>query len=234
MTFKFSFIRWLYIRRKNMVELITWISIALLLITGHVYTAFALLFLLSLVMIKPIFPDILRIAKNTYVIKFYNIFIWFLAYALSLKFLSYQTGIMEENLKYSPAIMAIPLSLTLVFCIAMIFSMAMLIALQILSHFSIFMTRTIKDKIVKSKFYLLSTRFLYVIPLLLPFIMLTTFISGPFFKIALLADSSFISDCGEKRKDKMYLRIDSNTCMVSTININFFNSSPEIIKSQKK
>lgn len=234
MNFVFLFIQWLYMRRKGLAELMAWFMIVVFLLTEHVYLGFSVLFLLSLVMILPIIPDILRIIKNAYVIKFYNIVIWFLAYTISLKLISYQTGITEESLKFSPAIMAIPLSLTLVFSIIMIFSMSMIFMLQILSYFSLLMTESLKTKIVKSHFYFFSTRFFYIIPILFPVLMLTTFVSGPVFKIALLADSSFVSDCGDKKKDKMYLRIDAHSCMVSNLNGNILVSHPEIIKSEKE
>lgn len=233
MDFIFSVTQWLYMRRKGVAELIAWCLVGVSLLTEHVYLGFIVLLLLSAVKILPIIHDIFRIAKNAYVIKFYNIVIWFSAYVISLKFLSYQTGIMEENLKFSPAIMAIPLSLVLAFAIIMVLSMSMMLMLQVLSHFSIFMTTRLKNKVVESRFYLFSTRSIYIIPLLAPVIVLTVFISGPVFKMALLSDSSFISDCGEKKKDKMYLRIDSHSCMVSTLDVNVFTSQPEIIKSEK-
>lgn len=225
--------QWLYMRRKGVAEFIAWCLIGVSLFTDHVYLGFIVLLLLSAVKILPIMHDIFRIAKNAYVIKFYNIVIWFSAYVISLKFLSYQTGIMEGNLKFSPAIMAIPLSLVLAFAIIMFLSMSMMLMLQLLSYFSIFMTTRIKNKVVESRFYLFSTRSIYIIPLLVPVIVLTAFVSGPVFKMALLSDSSFISDCGEKKKDKMYIRIDSHSCMVSTLDVNVLTSQPEIIKSEK-
>ncbi|WP_416412988.1 hypothetical protein [Pantoea sp. App145] len=233
MNFTFSVIQWLYIRRKGVLELTAWFLVGVFLFSDHAYLGFFVLFLLSAVKILPILHDILRIAKNAYVIKFYNIVIWFLAYTISLKLISYQTGIIEDNLKFSPAIMAIPLSLVLAFGIIMFFSMSMISILQVVSYFSLFMTTRFKTKIVRSRFYLFSTRSFYIVPLLAPIVILTAFVSGPVFKIALLADSSFISDCGEKEKDKMYLRIDSHSCMVSTLDVNVFTSQPVIIKSEK-
>lgn len=233
MKFFYQITQWLYSKRRGILELITWGCIALFLYREHVYISYALLFALSIVKTKPILPSVLRIAKNAYVIKFYNIVIWFVAYIISLKLISYQTGIDETNLKFAPAIMAIPLSLILVFCLVMIFTMSMIILLQILSYFSPFMTSKIKTKIVESKFYLFSTRSFYVIPLLAPVLIIIASISAPVFKIALLADSSFISDCGVKRKDKMYIRIDSHSCLVSTLDMNVFKTRPEVIQSEK-
>lgn len=159
--------------------------------------------------------------------------VWFLSYTVSLKMISYQTGVMEGNLKFSPVIMAIPLSLVLTFSIVMVFSILMLFMVQLLSNFSIFMTARLREKIVKSQFYLFSTRSFYIIPLMLPILILTGLLSQPIFRMALIADSSFISDCGEKLKNKMYLRMDSHSCIVSTLDVNVFSSSPDIIKSEK-
>ena len=225
--------QWLYSKRRGVLETITWASIGLLLYTGHVYISYALLFTLSIVKIKPISPAILLIAKNAYIIKFYNIVIWFFSYIIALKLISYQTGIEESNLKFAPAIMAIPLSLILVFCLVMIFTMSMIVLLQIFSYFTPFMTAKIKKKIVESKFYLFSTRSFYVIPLLAPVLIIIASVSDPVFKVALLADSSFISDCGVKQKDKMYIRIDSHSCLASTLDMNVFRAKPEVIQSEK-
>lgn len=225
--------QWLYSKRRGVLETITWISIGLLLYTGHVYISYALLFILSIVKIKPILPAILLIAKNAYVIKFYNIVIWFISYIIALKLISYQTGIEENNLKFAPAVIAIPLSLILVFCLVMIFTMSMIMLLQTLSYFYPFMTSKIKKKIIESKFYLFSTRSFYVIPLLAPVLVIIASVSDPVFKVALLADSSFISDCGVKQKDKMYIRIDSHSCLASTLDMNVFRTQPAVIQSEK-
>lgn len=225
--------QWLYKKRRGVLETITWISIGSLLYTGHVYISYALLFILSIVKIKPILSAILFIAKNAYVIKFYNIVIWFISYIIALKLISYQTGIEESNLKFAPAIMAIPLSLILVFCLVMVFTMSMIVLLQILSYFSPFMTSKIKKRIIESKFYLFSTRSFYVIPLLAPVLIIIASVSDPVFKVALLADSSFISDCGVKQKDKMYIRIDSHSCLASTLDINVFRTQSAVIQSEK-
>lgn len=225
--------QWLYKKRRGVLETITWISIGSFLYTGHVYISYALLFILSIVKIKPILSAILFIAKNAYVIKFYNIVIWFISYIIALKLISYQTGIEESNLKFAPAIMAIPLSLILVFCLVMVFTMSMIVLLQILSYFSQFMTSKIKKRIVESEFYLFSTRLFYVIPLLAPVLIIIASVSDPVFKVALLADSSFISDCGVKQKDKMYIRIDSHSCLASTLDMNVFRTQPAVIQSEK-
>ncbi|WP_405077848.1 hypothetical protein [Pectobacterium versatile] len=234
MSFRPSIIQYLHIRYKGITELISWFAFGFLLLTEHAYLAFFVLFLLSIVKIAPISTELYNIAKNAYVIRFYNIIIWFLSYIFSLKSLSYQTGIMEENLKFAPGIIAFPLSLVLMFSIIMIFSLLMLSFLQITSCFSILMTEKFKNKILESQFYLISTRLFYIIPILFPIIAGTSYISEPIVKIALLSDSSFSSDCGEKRRDKMYIRIDSHSCMVSTLDINIFTSPLEIIKSEKK
>ena len=225
--------QWLYSKWRGVLETITWVIIGLFLYLGHVYISYILLFILSFFKIKPILPAMLIVAKNAYIIKFYNIIIWFLSYVISLKLISYQTGIEENNLKFAPAIMAIPLSLILVFCLVMISTTSMVILLQIFSYFSPFMTSKIKKIIIESKFYLFSTRSIYVIPLLAPVLIIIASVSDPVFKVALLADSSFISDCGVKRKDKMYVRIDSHSCLVSTLDINVFSTKLEVIKSEK-
>ncbi|MEN4850549.1 hypothetical protein ABEH01_14105 [Pantoea agglomerans] len=229
-----SFIQWLHTRWKKPLELIAWLTIFFLLYTKHEYLSFTVMFIISFFMIRPILPSTLKIAKNIYVIKFYNIVLWFISYTISLKILSYQTGAVEEHLKFSPAVLAFPLSLILVFAIILFLSFFMLTLLQLLSLSSIFMTSNVKKKITESKFYFFSMRSFYIIPIILPFILSVAYASGPLFKIALLADSTFVSDCGGKKKDKMYLRLDSHSCLVSTLDINIFSSNPELIKVESK
>jgi hypothetical protein len=177
---------------------------------------------------------VIKIAKNVYVIKFYNIIIWFVAYTVSLKILSYQTGIVEEHLKFSPVVMALPLSIVIVFTLIMVMMALMQCLLHFLPIFSTFMTVKLRSKLMNSRYYQFAVRSFYIIPVIIPFMLSVAYASGPFFKIALLADSSFVSDCGAKQKDKMYLRIDSHSCMVSTLDRNIFNASPEVIISEEK
>ena len=150
-------------------------------------------------MIHPILSDIIKIAKNIYVIKFYNVVLWFVSYTISLKLISYQTGAVEEHLKFAPAVLAFPLSLTLVFAIIIFLSFYMVIILQALTLSSIFITSNIKKKTIESKLFIFAMRSFYIIPIILPFVISIAYASGPFFKLALLADSTFVSDCGEKK-----------------------------------
>lgn len=234
MSSTYLIIQWLCARWRKCLELVAWLTFLSLLYTKHVYLCFTIMFIISFFMARPILPSIIKVAKNIYVIKFYNVVLWFISYTISLKILSYQTGAVEDHLKFSPAVLAFPLSLTLVFAIILFLSFLMLTLLQLLSLSSVFMTSNIKKKITESKFYFFSMRSFYIIPIILPFILSVAYASGPLFKIALLADSTFVSDCGEKKKDKMYLRLDSHSCLVSTLDINIFSSNPELIKVESK
>ena len=231
---RYLIFQWLYTRWRKCLELIAWLSIFFLLYTDHVYFSFTIMFFISFFMIHPILSDIIKIAKNIYVIKFYNVVLWFVSYTISLKLLSYQTGAVEEHLKFAPAVLAFPLSLTLVFAIIIFLSFSMIIILQALTLSSIFITSNIKKKIIESKLFIFAMRSFYIIPIILPFVISIAYASGPFFKLALLADSTFVSDCGEKKKNKMYLRLDSHSCLVSTLDIHIFSSKPELIRIESK
>lgn len=56
-----------------------------------------------------------KIIKSTFSIKFYNVVIWFISYVLTLKMLSVIYGVDEEYLKYSPAVVAIPISICILY-----------------------------------------------------------------------------------------------------------------------
>lgn len=200
----------------------------------YFYIGIAIFTIFSSFMIKPIIPDLIKTVKNTYVIKFYNICIWLSAYVISLKLLSYQTGIPEENLKYSPALIAIPLSLILALIIFLFISLVATFIIIFASYFSPIVKESFKRKISSSRLYLISTRLFYTIPFTFILIFIIAHTYKPILRLALLADSSFISSCGDKKKDKMYLRIDSESCLVSTLDINLLTSEPKIISSEEQ
>lgn len=223
---------WIYDRRLTFLKLCLWGFIIYCLMKQHVYTAFILMFLISIKGIIPIRERLIKIIKSAFLIKFYNVFVWFLSYIISLKLLSYTTGIGEDKLKFSPVIMAIPVSVILIYFFVLIFSFLMIFVLQILTPFSVFMTTRFKNRIIESKTYAFASRFNYLIILLAPFLLVAIYISPPFMRLALLADSSFISDCGVKEKSKTYIRINQKSCLRFDLNIFTLANDPVVIASE--
>ncbi|QLH62872.1 hypothetical protein [Serratia symbiotica] len=227
-------LNWLYEKRHNVIIFLAYIILAALLLKQHVYFAFALMFLISLKETYPISKKPIKIAKSAFMIKFYNIFIWFLSYVISLKVLSYSIGISEDKLKYAPVIMAIPVSIILIYMLIALASLFMLLSIQVLAQLSFFMTTKLKTKITKSEYYIFASRFYYLMVLLVPFLLAVAYISPYFIRVALFTDSTFISDCGEKEKNRTYIRVDDKSCLVFNLNWSVITETPKKIISDEK
>lgn len=227
-------LNWLYEKRHNVITFLAYIILAALLLKQHIYSAFALMFLISLKETYPISKKLIKIAKSAFMIKFYNIFIWFLSYIISLKALSYSIGISEDKLKYAPVIMAVPVSIILIYMLIALTSLFMLLSIQVLAQLSFFMTTKLKTKITKSGYYIFASKFYYLMVLLVPFLLAVAYISPYFIRLALFADSTFISDCGEKEKNRTYIRVDDKSCLVFNLNWSVITKTPKKIISDAK
>lgn len=227
-------LNWLFEKKYNVITFIAYMIIAALLLKQHIYSAFALMFLISLKEIYPISKKLIIIAKSAFMIKFYNIFIWFISYIISLKILSYSIGISEDKLKFAPLIMAVPVSIILVYILIALLSLFLLLSIQVLAQLSFFMTTNLKNRITKSGYYIFANRFYFLMILLIPFLMGVAYISPYFIRLALLADSTFISDCGEKEKNRSYLRIDDKSCLAFDLNWSVITETPKKIIIDEK
>lgn len=227
-------LNWLKNRRNGIVIFVFWAIIIYCMLKQHIYIAFILMFIMSLIEIRPIKDILIKFIKSTFALKLYNLIIWFSSYVLSLKLLSYFTGINEEKLKFAPAIMAIPISVIMMYVLVLLFSFLMIFAMQIMTPFSIFMTTRFKNNILKSRAYDFANRFNHLIILLAPVLLVAVYLSPPFMRLALLADSSFVSDCGSKEKNKSYIRIDKKTCLKFELNFSTLSTDPVVISKIKQ
>lgn len=223
---------WLHTKRRGVIEFLAYVILFILLMKNHIYTASILMFLISLKGVYPIRKKLIKITKSAFVIKLYNIVIWFLSYIISLKTLSYSIGISEDKLKYAPVIMAVPVSIIIIYILVAVISMLMLLSLQVMAHLSFLMTSKLKEKITNSEYYMFASRLYYLIILLIPFLVATAYISPYFIRLALFSDSTFISDCGVKDRSKTYIRIDDKSCLVFNLNWSVINKDPERIVSK--
>ncbi|EBO8292266.1 hypothetical protein D3450_03705, partial [Salmonella enterica] len=171
--------------------------------------------------------------KNSLVINFYRVVILFISYILSLKYLSVHMGIEEKYLKFSPTILAIPISLfiviVLIFVVSMVYSLLRIIAGQ----FSMLVPDGV-EKLNNTSFIKWGDLSIHIVTVLvLPYFIMAYSIDYVE-RMSLLADAAFISDCGEMSNGKMYLRKNNKECYVFTLNKNFLTDSPNVIKSLSK
>ncbi|HCM1961579.1 TPA: hypothetical protein N3A49_000939 [Salmonella enterica subsp. salamae serovar 56:l,v:z39] len=196
----------------------------------HEYIAMGLFYVYSLCHIYPNREKFSIIIKNSLVINFYRVVILFISYILSLKYLSVHMGIEEKYLKFSPTILAIPISLfivvVLIFVASMVYSLLRIIAGQ----FSMLVPDGV-EKLNNTSFIKWGDFSIHIVTVLvLPYFIMAYSIDYVE-RVSLLADAAFISDCGEMSNSKMYLRKNNKECYVFTLNKNFLTDSPNVIKS---
>lgn len=147
-----------------------------------------------------------KIIKSAFVIKFYNVVIWFVSYILALKTLNVLYGVDEEYLKFSPAIVAIPISIIVV-CSFLVFVTSVFSAISMATGNIVGGSpRSLNAANNQSTYNRMVTT--------LPFLMIVSFVplilAAQSFdyvsRIAILSDASFVSDCGTKKWRVMYLR----------------------------
>lgn len=196
----------------------------------HEYIAMGLFYIYSLCHIYPNREKFSIIIKNSLVINFYRVVILFISYILSLKYLSVHMGIEEKYLKFSPTILAIPISLfivvVLIFVVSMVYSLLRIIAGQ----FSMLVPDGV-EKLNNTSFIRWGDFSIHIVTVLvLPYFIMAYSIDYVE-RVSLLADAAFISDCGEMSNSKMYLRKNNKECYVFMLNKNFLTDSSNVIKS---
>ncbi|HGG8853259.1 hypothetical protein L8O44_00725 [Enterobacter roggenkampii] len=196
----------------------------------HEYIAIGLFYVYSLCHVYPDREKFFIIIKNSLIINFYRVTILFISYILSLKYLSVHMGIDEKYLKFSPTILAIPISLfivvVLIFVVSMVYS-----ALRIFAGQFLMLVPGGVEKLNNTRFIKWGDFSIHIVTvLMLPYFLMAYSIDYVE-RVSLLADAAFISDCGKISNRKMYLRKNNEECYVFALNKNFLTESPSIIKS---
>ncbi|WP_213732746.1 hypothetical protein [Citrobacter europaeus] len=199
----------------------------------HEYIAIGLFYVYSLCHVYPDREKFFIIIKNSLVINFYRVIILFISYILSLKYLSVHMGIEEKYLKFSPTILAIPISLfivvVLIFVVSMVYS-----ALRIFAGQFLMLVPGGVEKLNNTRFIKWGDFSIHIVTvLILPYFLMVYSIDYVE-RVSLLADAAFISDCGEVSSHKMFLRRNDEECYVFIINRHFLTELPSVIKSPLK
>lgn len=209
------------------------ISGSMLLNYEHVFIAYSIFFIYSLYMLYPERYLFSKIIKSAFAIKFYNVVIWFVSYILTLKTLNVVYGVDEEYLKFSPAIVTIPVSI-IVICLFLvlvtsIFSIISIFSGNVVSESS----RCAKAANNQSIFVMLVTTFPFLMIVSIIHLILAGLSLNYVSRVAILTDASFVSDCGAKTWRVMYLRKNNNECYRFLLDSNFFSIDPVIVNSKK-
>ncbi|MDD9341349.1 MAG: hypothetical protein PV362_17245 [Providencia heimbachae] len=209
------------------------VAVLLFIYIGYIFVSFLIFFIYSLYKLYPEKYLLIKIIKSTFTIKFYNLVIWFISYILALKFLNVFFGINEEYLKFSPAIIAIPVSICVLYLLLMVITSIFSVTCFITNHCADYLPKYSKVDYEQFIFFRLSTLFqsLTVVALIPLFLAILSLIYSP--KIVILSDASFISDCGVKQWGVMYLRKNNNECYKFTLNSTLFSEPLLTIPSKK-
>ncbi|MEY0256197.1 hypothetical protein AB7X32_20785 [Morganella morganii] len=209
------------------------VALLLLLKLEHVFIGFFVLFIYSLYKLYPERHMLAKIFKSTFAIKFYNVVVWFVSYVLTLKVLSVIYGIDEEYLKFSPAIVAIPVSICVMYFFLVLATGISSVVSIVTGYVIVFFPERIKVNYEQSIF----VRVVNMLESLVIFVAIPFFLaalsSDYIARIAILSDASFLSDCGAEQRWVMYLRKNNNECYRFTLNRNVFSEQPEIVNSKR-
>lgn len=226
--------KWVYQRRESFIGLVFYSLAALFLFKNHMILAYLLIYVVSLWKINDIKDVVLRFGKSTIAIKFYNIAVWYVSYLLSTKLLSYFFSINESELKFSPGILAVPVSIILIYLLVLVCALFPMVIMQVIPFLSIFISRSIKNRVSESTFYKVCKNYYHLIIVLSPLYILVAFAIPYVVKVSLLADAQFVSDCGPKQHDKMYLTVNEKECYELTLDRNYLFSNPQLIPKPAK
>lgn len=221
-------------KTKNFLLLLGVVAVGLLLLKfKHVFIAFSVLFIYSLYKLYPERYLLAKIIKSAFAIKFYNVVVWFISYVLTLKMLSVIYGVDEEYLKFSPAVVAIPISICVLYFFLVLVAGISSVVGMITGNVVGFLPERVKVYYEQS----IIVRFVTILQSLVIVVAIPFFLaaisSDYVAKIAILSDASFLSDCGVKQWRVMYLRRNNNECYRFTLNRSFFSEQPVIVNSKK-
>ena|GEM_PF-1610941 len=225
---------WIYQRREALIGLVFYSLAALFLFKGHIFFAYLLIYVVSLWKINDVKDVVLRFGKSTIAVKFYNIAIWYVSYLLSTKLLSYFFSLNESELKFSPGILAVPVSIILIYILVLVCALFPIVIMQAISFLSIFISRRIINRVSESTFYKVCKNYYHLIIVLSPLYILVAFAIPYVVKVSLLADAQFVSDCGPKQHDKMYLTVNEKECYELTLDRNYLFSNPQLVPKPVK
>ncbi len=219
---------------KDFLLLIGVVATGLLLLTfEHFFIAFSVFFIYSLYKLYPERHLLAKIIRSAFAIKFYNVVIWFISYILTLKMLSVIYGVNEEYLKFSPAVVAIPVSICVLYFFLVLVTGIFSAVGMITGYVVRLLPGCIKVNYEQSLFVRVVTILQsLVIVVAIPFF-IAALSSDYVARIAILSDASFLSDCGAKQSRVMYLRKNNNECLMFILNRNVFSEQPVIVYSKK-
>lgn len=218
-------------KKAKIITAFLWGIAILFLYNGYFVATYFLIAVCSLFRLKEVWGLIKYVLVN-YFVKIYQILIVYFFSVLSVHYINISMGIEKDYLNYSPWIMAVFLSITLLFLFVMITSFLYMGCQSIGSVFRMFVTDNFVSHIKDYPFVKLLDKTWDITFISLPFVVLIVFYSDNILYMALRLDAYSASDCGNKGIENVYIRKNNNECYLFTSR--FSAEQPVLIKSKKE
>ncbi|MNG67811.1 hypothetical protein D3C81_1126870 [compost metagenome] len=222
---------YLSINKVKVIIVSLWIISFSFLYNDSFWPAYILISIGSSLRLSQEWPLIKHIIKS-YFLKIYQILIVYVFSVISVQYINISMGIERDYLNYSPWIMAVFLSITLLFFLLMIISFLFMSLQSAGSIFRMFATESFVSRIKKHPSVRLLDKTWDICFISLPFVILICFYSENILYVSLRLDAYSSTDCSKQRSNNVYIRKNSNECYL--FKSRFGVEQPTLIKSTKE
>lgn len=222
---------YLSVNKGKIITVSLWIIAISFLYNGFFWPAYILISIGSLLRLSQEWPLIKHIIKS-YFLRIYQILIVYVFSVISVQYINISMGIERDYLNYSPWIMAVFLSITLLFFLLIVISFSFMSFQSTGSVFRMFVTENFVNRIKKHP----SVRFLDktwdICFISLPFVILISFYSDNILYASLRLDAYSATDCSKQHSNNVYIRKNNDECYLFKSRFSFYQ--PTLIKSKKE
>ncbi|WP_248463749.1 hypothetical protein [Pectobacterium versatile] len=218
-------------KKAKIITVCLWGTALLFLYKGYFWATYFLIATCSLLRLREDWGLIERVFRD-YFVKIYQILIIYFSSVLSIHYINITMGIEKDYLNYSPWIMAVFLSIALLFFFLIITSFLYMGCQSIGSAFRVFVSDGFVSRMKNYPLVRLLDKTWDVVFIAIPFVGSMFFYSDNILFAALRLDAYSASDCADGKIERVYIRKNSNECYSFTSR--FGTESPVLIKSKKE
>lgn len=222
---------YLSVNKGKIITFSLWIIAISFLYNGIFWPAYILISIGCLLRLSQEWPLIKHIIKN-YFLRIYQALIVYVFSFLSVQYINISMGIERGYLNYSPWIMAVLLSITLLFILLIIISFSFMSFQSIGSVFRMFATEKFVSRIKKHPSVRILDKTWDICFILLPIAIFIAFNSDSILYASLRLDAYSSTDCSQQQSNDVYIRKNSNECYLFKSRFGF--EQPTLIKSKKE
>lgn len=220
----------LSVNREKTIVFCLWLIAFLFLYNNLFEYAYVLISIGSLLRLHQEWPLLKSIIKN-YFLRIYQILIVYVFSIFSIQYINMSMGIEKEYLNYSPWVMAVFLSIMLLFLLLMSIAFSFMGMQSAGSIFRMFLSDNFVNRLKENKSVRVLDKTWDICFILLPFVIFIGFYADNILYASLRLDAYSATDCSEQINNKVYIRKNSNECYLFTSR--FGVDKPDLIKSKK-